>query len=79
MGFAGVSHIETGAWSAIADAGRGGYSDPGLHGGVRGRRCRRDSNFRPLGSIVEGMSVAMRVQATEAVESIEEANRRDEK
>jgi len=35
----GTIKVELGMFKDITDTGRGGYSDPGLHGGVIGRAC----------------------------------------
>jgi len=52
-GFGAGTKVEMGTWRAITDAGRGGYSDPGLHGGVRGSACECDKYCSPLLSKVK--------------------------
>jgi len=49
----GIIKVDMGMFRDITDAGRGGYSDPGLHGGVIGRECEGRNSW-PLASKTEG-------------------------
>src|SRR5271170_2278395 len=66
----GTIKVGPGMFRDITDAGRGGYSDPGLHGGVIGKACEGMTSWA-LASNTEVSSPVSRVQAKEAVVFIE--------